>query len=205
MSRGAGAAVRGEAARHARNQQEVRHRAVHRGPEIGPVDRKIRRPAIVAHAVEADVERVEHGRAERVGVADGADCASSKLPGDVVVSRLLPLNTGGFVQCIAEISSIDACASSFSTQSMRPMNCCSSPVCGMPYVTLPHWLADATGRYFEASATAGPLSCDTGIWLPGNGAPPTGFISWTGLPFDWHAAEAMVLKSPFSMAAWEYG
>ena len=27
-----------------------------------------------------------------------ADCARSKLPGEVVVSRLLPLKTGGFCQ-----------------------------------------------------------------------------------------------------------
>jgi hypothetical protein len=73
----------------------------------------------------------------------------------------------------------------------------------MPKVTSPHWLAEETGRYFETSASATGFSIDSGIWLFGKVAPgpPLGFFSTTALPLDWHAAEAIVLKSPFSIEA----
>src|SRR5580658_6631871 len=77
------------------------------------------------------------------------------------------------------------------------MICCSSPVWGIPYVTAPHWLAAAVGRYLDASLYATGSICVSGIWLPGK-VPPRGLASVTAFP---QVAEAMVLKSPFSMAA----
>ena len=70
MSRGAGSAEGAESAGN-REQQEVGHGAVHVDPEQRRIDRNIRRPAVIAPAVEGDVERVQRSRAEGVVVADG--------------------------------------------------------------------------------------------------------------------------------------
>src|SRR5580693_6185261 len=83
-----------------------------------------------------------------------------------------------------------------SIQSVRSIHCCSSPVCGIPYVTAPHWLADVVGRYFDASLYATGSICVSGIWLPGK-VPPRGLVSVKAFP---QVAEAIVLKSPFSIA-----
>src|SRR5215469_15614540 len=71
---------------------------------------------------------------------------------------------------------------------------------GMPKVTFPQGSAVLTGRYF-ITATATGSNMVTGIWLLGNGAFVVGFTKVSGFPFDWQPAPAIVLKSPFSMAA----
>ena len=62
-------------------QQEVGHGAVHVDAEHGGIDRDIRRAAVIAHAVEADVERVQRAGAERIGIADGGRLSQLQVAG----------------------------------------------------------------------------------------------------------------------------
>src|SRR5271170_2703345 len=71
MSRGASAAVCGEAARHARNQEEVWNRAVHVGSQVRPIDREVCRSAIVTPAIEPKVSRINQGGTERIDITEG--------------------------------------------------------------------------------------------------------------------------------------
>src|SRR5260221_316719 len=79
------------------------------------------------------------------------------------------------------------------------MNWFSSPVCGIPYCTLPQGSL-VTGRKLVASFTAAALNVFLGIWLFVYGTPVIGSFSWIAFPFDWQRADVMALKSPFSAA-----
>src|SRR5580704_16830044 len=81
MSWGAGAAVSGEAASHARNQQEVRNCAVHVGSQVRPIDSEVCRPAIVTPAIEPEVSRINQLGRERIDIADGRFLSQLKVSG----------------------------------------------------------------------------------------------------------------------------
>src|ERR1051325_3504406 len=84
---------------------------------------------------------------------------------------------------------------------MRPTNWSSSPVIGIPYVTLPHWSAEPIGSSVDAIFTDTGSSRPIGTLLPENGALLlSGSTNCLPLP-PAHVELAMVLKSPVSMAA----